>query len=192
MSSRSGIDFQQQHHSSRIPFAVIGGDYEVIDQPSQVIKSGLAVYLCVADWWLTFNLQESSGSVTPWGCVTELALNGNRPKSCACALADKEGGPAERKEGAWQQHELRWWIKGLAGGRQKDDRNHLEMIALHLLFHFNHLQHANDTDDSSHFYDDTMSFSSILGHEMQTDEAPQGYWSFVCCCFLSQDNSILK
>lgn len=49
------------------------------------------------------------------------------------------------------------------------------MIALPLLLHFNHLQHANDTDDYSHFYDDTMSFSNILGHEIQTDEVSQGY-----------------
>lgn len=85
---------------------------------------------------------------------------------------------------------LRWWIKGLGGGEQEDDRNHLLMIASPLLSHFNHLQHPNDATDFPYFYETTTSYNNTLGHEIQIDENSQGYWSFsslsVCLSFSIQ------
>lgn len=49
VSSRFGVCFLPHGRSSRIPFAVIAGDYEVTDQPARVIKSGPTVNVCAAD-----------------------------------------------------------------------------------------------------------------------------------------------
>lgn len=73
------------------------------------------------------------------------------------------------------------WLKGLAETRERDDTNHLPMIGSALLSYFNHFQHPNDMSDRLIFFPRRL-HHGVLQHDIQIDEASQGYWSFASLC----------
>lgn len=73
------------------------------------------------------------------------------------------------------------WLKGLAETRERDDTNHLPMIGSALLSYFNHFQHPNDMSDRLIFFPRRL-HHRVLQHDIQIDEASQGYWSFASLC----------